>query len=210
MGSNSSIPSGASCLPQVARDVRKLLDVEALDCGPIYSERSFQLELAWFLRRCGYQVEFERPFEVDSLPGSTRAPKRDLDLLVSSSGRKTALELKVPLAGRVPEAMYDFCADLAFLEGLIRANVVQTGLALLVTNNRQFWQGAKGGIYEAFRRPGARLAGSILKPTGGKDSAIVLSGSYDVACSWHDLANNRLLSNARYLLLEVDTRSVPG
>lgn len=204
-GSLSHTLRGPSDLPQVVSDVRALLDSDVPDCASIYNERSLQLELALFLRNRGHKVEFERPFEVKPLPGSTRASKRDLDLLISSGRGQTAVELKVPLAGRVPETMYDFCADLAFLEGLIRAGYVETGLALLVTNNRQFWQGTPTGIYEAFRRPGAKLAGRVVKPTGGENSAVKLSGIYDLAGSWSNLANAQLLANARYLL--VDLRS---
>jgi hypothetical protein len=184
---------------QLIDDVREFLEGKEIDVGPVYNEHSLQMELGCFLRMRRYSVEFERPFEISPLPGSTRRGKRELDLFLTCDGRTTVLELKVPLAGRVPESMYDFCADLAFVEGLVRHKMAETGLALLVTNNRQFWQGRPMGIYEAFRQPNAKLGGNIGKPTGGIHETVVLSGSYDL--SWRNLSNTGLLVDARYLLV---------
>src|SRR5579883_3088901 len=163
---------------QLRRDVETFLDADHREAGPVYNEHSLQLELGCFLRGRGYSVEFERPFATTSLPGSTRKAKRELDMLVVSGEYRSALELKVPLAGRVPETMYDFCADIEFVEGLVRARVAERGMALLVTDEGQFWRGEPRGIYEAFRRADAQLSGIVVKPTGAKDSTISLSGRY--------------------------------
>lgn len=176
-------------------------------CGveKISNEHGLQLELGVFLRASGYRVEFEKPFSVQSSATSTKKPKRELDILASRNNKATAIELKVPLAGRVPETMYDFCADIEFVESLIRAKSVGSGVCLLITNNRQFWQspGSAAGIYEFFRGASSILTGCVTKPTGAKDTSITLAGSDNLAGAWADLGNSNLLSGARYLLVEV-------
>jgi hypothetical protein len=173
--------------------------------GPIANERALQLELAFYLRNNGYRVEFEKTFGVQSLPLSTRKPKQNLDLLVFDQGSAIGIELKVPLAGRVPETMYDFCADVEFVEGLTRLKFIDRGLCVLVTNNRQFWQSKPPtcDIYGFFRNADALLTGCITKPTGAKDSAVVVGGQYRLGTLWRDLGNHHLMERGRYLLVDV-------
>ena len=188
-------------------DIRGFLDSPEQKTGAIRNERALQLELGCYLRDQGFRIEFERAFTVDSLTGSTRKPKRDLDLLVSENDGTTAIELKVPLAGRVPETMYDFCADIEFVEGLVRLKLVDRGFCLLVTNNRQFWTGSQSGIYDFFRTKNAFLTGCISKPTGARDSTVLITGRYCLGAIWSELGNNRLMESGRYLLVEVENAS---
>ena len=174
------------------------------DAGPIYNERSLQLELAFALRRDGFQVEFERPFPVPRQVGSTLKPKQNLDILIRDGRETVAIELKVPLNGQHPETMYAFCADIEFVEALKRAGIVDRGFCIMLTNDKAFWEDSGRGshIHDAFRCAGMELAGIVQKPTGSRDTAVLLSGRYRLAERWSRVSP-RLLSNARVLLVEV-------
>lgn len=179
---------------------------ENIQCGQIYNERSLQLELGFFLRshNCG-QIEFERSFEVSTIDGATRKSKRNLDILINDGHHTTAVELKVPLAGRVPETMYDFCADISFIEAILRAGKAQSGYCIMVTSDPLYWRksGSTGSIYDYFRSSGISLTGCINKPTGSKDTSVVLTGRYDLESAWSALSNMRLMNSGHYLLVEV-------
>jgi hypothetical protein len=174
------------------------------EAGPIYNERSVQLELGYAFRRDGFQVEFERPFRVPRQAGSTLKPKQNLDLLVRAGVETAAIELKVPLNGQHPETMYAFCADIEFVEALKQAGVVNHGFCLMFTNDRTFWEdsGRGSAIHDAFRCVGKEIGGLVQKPTGARDSAVMLSGGYRFAEQWRGVAP-RLLPNARLLLVQV-------
>ena len=174
-------------------------------CGPIYNERSLQLELACLLRAHGAQVEFERPFVIVPLEGSTCPVKSNLDLLVRDNGHTTAIELKVPLNGRHPETFYDFCNDIAFVEGILRAGHADTGVCLMLTNDRAYWLDSSRGspIHNLFRRTGSLLNGAIQKPTGTAKTTIVVSGKYYPADLWAAVRDTRLMDAAQYLAVEI-------
>jgi hypothetical protein len=176
-------------------------------CGSIYNERSLQLELAYAFRVAGFGVKFECPIKVARPNGSMKKPKYNLDLLISRDGQSAAVELKVPFNGRHPETMYDFCADIEFVEAILSAGKADHGYCLMATNDKAFWDDSGRGseIHELFRKPGSVLNGVVHKPTGkGSDTeAVVVSGSYLCADMWRQIQGNRLITNARYLLIEV-------
>jgi hypothetical protein len=186
-------------------EIENFLRTPSAGVGKIFNEHGLQLELGIHLRCLGYEVQFERPFKVNLRANSTKRPKRELDMLVVDQGYKVAIELKTPLAGRVPETMYDFCADIQFVEQLIAMEAVDSGFCLLMTNDRQFWHSdlRSEGIYGFFRSHAAPLTGTVGKPTGSKDSTVILTGSYGLAPSWKPLGNSNLMANARYLLVPV-------
>lgn len=177
------------------------------DCGPIYNERSLQLELAYWLRRVGARVEFERPFQILPFGGSTCRSKENLDLFVLKDGVRTAIELKVPLNGQQPEQLYSFCNDIAFIEGIVRHKYADRGYCLLVTNDRLFWEDSRRGslIHNLFRRGGSKLTGVIDKPTGKETdkTTVALSGCYAPADKWRAVRDTRIISGAQYLLLGI-------
>lgn len=163
------------------------------------------LELACHFRAHGAQVEFERPFVIARLEGSTCPVKSNLDLLVRNNGHATAIELKVPLNGRHPETLYDFCNDIAFVEGILRAGHADTGVCLMLTSDRAFWSDSGRGstIHNLFRRKGSPLTGAIQKPTGAGDTAVVVSGKYYPADRWAAVRDTRLMGTAQYLAVEI-------
>jgi|SRR5665213_1501278 len=174
-------------------------------CGPIYNERSLQLELGYYFRSHAAQVEFERPYIVTPLKGSTCHQKTNLDLLVRQNGRTTAIELKVPLNGRHPETLYDFCNDVAFVEGIVRSGFADEGICVLMTNDRAFWNDSGRGsdIHHIFRRKGSLLTGAVKKPTGAANTTVVVSGSYSPADKWRGVRDARLMKGAQYLIIEI-------
>ncbi len=147
-------------------------------CGAIYNERSLQLELAYYFRQVGAHVEFERPYRITPLPGATCKAKSNLDLIVQMDGETVAMELKVPLNGRHPETLYDFCNDIAFVEAIVQEKFANRGFCLFVTNDRTFWTDSGRGspVHDLFRRKGTELSGAVQKSTGGKDTAVVILG----------------------------------
>jgi len=183
----------------------KFLQSPPEDAGPIYNERSLQLELGYFFRREKLKVQFERPFHIGRPKGSTKQPKTYLDLFVAGQTANMAVELKVPLNQRHPETLYDYCADLEFVESLMRNGACEFGACLLVTDDPTFWRDSGRGseIHNFFRRKGEVLTGVISKPTGARDSCVVLTGAYSPATGWCDLKSFTLMKNARYLLTEV-------
>lgn len=173
-------------------------------CGRITNERSLQLELACFFREQGWDVRFEVPLRADRFEASTLRPKSYLDLLVEIRGQLIGIELKVPMNGQHPETIYSFCADVEFVESIKRANLIQAGFCVMVTDDAAFWKdsGRGSGIHNSFRRVGDRLQGRIIKPTGARDSCVVLDGHYMVAGQWNEVAD-ALMLGGRYLLLGV-------
>ncbi|MGH6662619.1 MAG: hypothetical protein ACREB6_13865 [Rhodospirillales bacterium] len=184
--------------------VMKFLESPPEDAGPIYNERSLQLELGCYYRGEKFKVQFERPFHVERPNGSTKRPKTYLDLFVAGENANIAIELKVPLNQRQPETLYDYCADLEFVEALIRSGACKFGACLLVTDDPTFWRDSGRGsdIHNFFRRKGEVLTGMVGKPTGARDSCVILTGAYSPATLWRDLNSSSLMKNGRYLLIE--------
>lgn len=89
-----------------------------------------------------------------------------------------AIELKFPRNGQYPEQMFSFCKDIAFLEELRDAGV-PNGALLIFAEDRPFFHGSGEGIYGYFRG-GRPLCGIITKPTGEKNAAVTLRGTYDL------------------------------
>lgn len=148
----------------------------------IYNEFSLQHELGIFLRSSlpGCKVQFERNVSHFNLAKAS-FEKREIDIAVTSGAeRLSALELKYPRNGQVPESMFSFCKDIAFLEQLVLSGF-QSAYFLAVADHKHFYAGASTGIYGHFRS-GAPITGTITKPTGAKDSAVTIAGSY--TASW--------------------------
>ena len=187
--------------------VTKFFSEQSSDTHEIENERSLQLELGVMFRLRGYDVRFEVSCAVKSHSEQKRKQKRDIDLFVTdkTTSRHLAIELKVPLAGRVPETMYDFYTDVAFLEAVLRAGEADQGLCILLTYEKGFWLGRKlDGVYSYLRRPHP-LHGKIQKPTGNSDETVFVEGKYPL--SWSDLGNPNLLSGGRFVVVDVENLS---
>lgn len=146
----------------------------------VYNEFSLQHELGIHLRTnyTKYKVQFERNVSHFGL-AKAHFEKKEIDIAVTdkTSGQPVcALELKYPRNGQVPESMFSFCKDIAFLEQLVQCGF-KAGYFLAVADDPLFYSGREDGIYGLFRT-GHAISGTIRKPTGAKDHEVNICGSY--------------------------------
>lgn len=153
----------------------------------IYNEFSLQHELGIFLRshiaRPNVKVQFERP--VDFFGMARRdCVKTEIDIAIfeTPSASRSAIEVKFPRNGQYPEQMFKFCQDIAFLEQLVRGGF-HCGYFVVAIDDPLFSSGpGQSGIYAYFRGV-TPIHGRIIKPTGKRDEAVDVRGSYPV--NWH-------------------------
>jgi hypothetical protein len=156
----------------------------------IYNEFSLQHELGIYLRKTlnTCNVEFERNISHFKL-AKTAFGKREIDIAITSSDsgeRLSAIELKYPRNGQVPESMFGFCKGIAFLEQLVSSGF-QSAYFLAFAEHRHFYSGNSKGIYGLFRS-GKPITGKIVKPTGAKDDEVDIIGSY--TANWLTVSGN--------------------
>lgn len=163
----------------------------------IYNEFSLQHELGLYLRSqlTDCKVQFERNVSHFKF-AKAGFEKKEIDIAVTSSSgsQLSAIELKYPRNGQVPESMYGFCKDIAFLEQLVSAGF-QSAYFLAVADHKLFYSGANEGIYGLFRN-GAPITGTIQKPTGAKNTTVTILGSY--AASWLPVSGS-----TRFCLIQI-------
>jgi len=169
----------------------------------IYNEFSLQHELGLYLRSrlTDCKVQFERNVSHFQL-AKENFEKREIDLAVTSASgeRLSVIELKYPRNGQVPESMYSFCKDIAFLEQLLLAGF-QSAYFLAMADDKLFYSGSSEGIYGLFRS-GMPITGKIEKPTGEKNLAedkkrsVKISGIY--TASWMPVSGS-----SKFCLIEV-------
>jgi hypothetical protein len=152
-----------------------------------YYEFSVQHELGIILRETSHNqlVQFERNISYFGFQ-KTSFEKREMDICVYSMKTKelvSAVELKFPRNGQHPEQMYSFCKDLAFVEQLMAAGFAKTYLVIFA-GDPLFYEGNKQGIYGCFRG-GKVLTGRVTKPTGKKDTSVMVKARYTV--KWIDV-----------------------
>lgn len=148
----------------------------------IYNEFSLQHELGLYLRSRleGCRVEFERNVSYFTKT-KIGFEKKEIDIAISGGQTEpkqlfSAVELKYPRNGQVPESMFSFCKDISFLEQLVTAGF-RSAYFVAVADDPAFYSGNSVGIYGLFRgnRP---ITGMIEKPTGAKDRQVRICGSY--------------------------------
>lgn len=166
----------------------------------IYNEFSLQHELGLYLRThlSNCKVQFERNVSHFKLAKST-FEKKEIDIAITSTesgAHLSAVELKYPRNGQVPESMFGFCKDIAFLEQLVSSGF-DSAYFLAVVDHHHFYSGSVEGIYGLFRG-GIPITGKITKPTGAKDKEINIVGSY--TANWYPI-----LGSTMFCLLRVGT-----
>ena len=182
----------------------KFFSEQSQDARTVENERGLQLELGLMFRSRGFDVRFEVSCAVPSHARQTKRQKRNIDLLVTDGTIHLVIELKVPLSGRVPETMYDFFADVAFVEAVVGSGMADEGLCILLTSDQHFWSGREtDGIYGPLRVQGCPLQGEYEKPTGERNTTVFVSQEYYL--SWSNLGNRHLLSDTgKFVVVEVE------
>ena len=195
----------------------KFFSEQSQDARTVENERGLQLELGLMFRSRGFDVRFEVSCAVPSHARQTKRQKRNIDLLVTDGTIHLVIELKVPLSGRVPETMYDFFADVAFVEAVVGSGMADEGLCILLTSDQHFWSDYKwinaqvntlqnretDGIYGPLRVQGCPLQGEYEKPTGERNTTVFVSQEYYL--SWSNLGNRHLLSDTgKFVVVEVE------
>ena len=183
----TSVKRGETAEPTLPKLLRAFMETVTPD--RVYNEFSLQHELGIYLRAKlpDFQTEFERNV---SRFFDSKYPfvKREIDIVSYSESLRalrSAVELKFPRNGQVPETMFSFCKDIAFIEQLKQQGFDSTALVILV-DDAAFYKGGTNGIYGYFRA-GHPLHGTIQKPTGKRDDQVHIQGTYDV--QWKHLAH---------------------
>ena len=165
----------------------------------IYNEFSLQHEFGLYLRATfgtAFKTQFERPVTFFDLHKSNFVKKEiDISVFTPNQSEKYAVELKFPRNGQHPEQIFKACQDICFLEQL-RENGFAKCCFIIVADSPLFYSnGEKTGIYKFFRAS-VPIHGNIQKPTGAKDDAVEIVGSYSVI--WNDIDKNR-----KYAVVEI-------
>ena len=149
----------------------------------IYNEFSLQHELGIYLRSKfpKLKIQFERNVAFFNLD-KEKYYKKEIDLVMfQDEYRSYVMELKFPRNGQVPESMFGFCKDIAFLEQLVNSeNGFKVAYFIAVVDHHTFYSEElinTNPIYGLFRN-GHEITGEIQKPTGKKDSTVKIRGSY--------------------------------
>lgn len=183
---------------ELTGDIEAFVKAVASGAVEVYNEFSLQHELGIFLRnRHGnHRVQFERNVSYFDLSKAS-LEKKEIDVVVmpqNSAEPLAAIELKYPRNGQIPEQMFSFCRDIAFLEQL-RVDGFRAAYFLAFVDDSLFYSGNSDRIY-GFFRGGVPITGNIRKPTGAKDKVVHISGTYTV--NWQPVAGS-----TRYCLLRV-------
>ena len=172
------------------QDITEFAQAVGTGAIEIYNEFSLQHELGIYLRgrlnAC--KIQFERNVSHFNLDKS-HLEKKEIDIAITSietGTRLSAIELKYPMNGQVPESMFGFCKDIAFLEQLV-ASGFKSAYFLAVVDHSHFYSGNSEGIYGLFRG-GHPITGKIIKPTGAKDQDIFIKGVY--RANWLPISGN--------------------
>lgn len=175
----------------------------------IYNEASIQHELAIFLRNklSKFNIQLERNISFFGLD-KKKFEKKEMDLVIFDNAKreKTAIEIKFPINGEVPEQIFKFAKDIKFLEQL-KSEGFRNNVFITFTNDSNFWNDngrEKGSIYYKFREQ-KKLCDTIKKPTKSKNKIprkpIVLKGRYDI--KWKDVTMDENNNQIKCFIIKI-------
>ena len=124
----------------------------------IYNEFSLQFELGIFLRNNGFNVYFEKNVMAEfGKEYSKDFIKKEMDLyVIGKDNEKYAIELKYPTNGAYPKRMFQFLADIQFMESVKKnLSFTKTFCLALINTDR------KGGPFMVI---GKKNTNDELKP----------------------------------------------
>ena len=208
-----------------ALDMHSVIEMLAQSRPVFYSESDFKHALSWQIQKDNPSIRIRQ--EVGNL---IKGPERRyVDIWLPDS--KTAIEIKyLTRAAAIIQGdeefrlrdqsaqdtrRYDFCLDVARLEGIIKDGRASDGYAILLTNGHLYWipprktdaNDADFVIHEG-RLINGTLAWSARASTGtkeGRDSPINIRGRYRV--DWREYSNPEGTGHTRfrYLILHVSS-----
>lgn len=178
----------------VSRAIERLAERRPL----FHSEADFQLALAWQLQQDEPSAELRLEKRVID------DPRVELDILLVLDGHRHGLELKFPrskldvevegerfvLRTGAPDLdRYDVLRDVARLERLVSAGIIDEGCGVVLTNVPGLWQPPSRAVpasYDAFRiHEGREVTGTLdwgatagEGTKTGREHPIVLGGNY--------------------------------
>lgn len=189
-----------------------------------HSEADFQHALAWELQlgSPGAQIRLEKQV-------ATQGSRVHLDLFFQSDDIEIAIELKYKTRlGKLFHAgeeyalrnqsaqdigRHDFIKDIHRLERYLESHKNAVGFAILLTNDRTYWNGSKKGdaVDTEFRvHEGRVLQGGAMwgaKASAGtkhkREEPITLQGKYTMKWSNYSSLGNAANEQFRYVLLRV-------
>lgn len=169
----------------------------------IYNEFSLQHELGIYLRSNmpNKKIQFEK--NVKEFFGNKDFEKKEIDIsIIDNNKLETAIELKFPRNGQVPESMFSFCKDICFLEQLKKRGCKNAYFIALV-DSHLFYEGNKEGIYRFFRDEKSVINGIIKKPTGASLKTIEIKGQYIAKWQFIKANKNSSKKDLYYCYIEV-------
>ncbi|MEM3844668.1 MAG: hypothetical protein QXU98_03060 [Candidatus Parvarchaeota archaeon] len=189
-------------MDDIEATVREFL--KTTNINDICNEAELQFELALFIKENlrGSRIYLERSCEKFNI--KDRLIKKEIDLVVQrDDGSFSAIELKYPKNGRVPETMYDFIKDIKFLEQLSESKNFKRNFFLAITGDKGFWKGESNRIY-AYFRGGENLPSNkpIYKPTGPEKGSESISLNAQYSISWELIPSSN--PEMKFLLIRVN------
>lgn len=196
----------------------------ALDRPIFHSESDFQHALAWqiheLLPDCHVRLEVN-PY--------ADGRKVHLDMLLNDNGNLMPIELKYKVLAKTCEVngerflgrrdgandhgRYDFLKDVMRLERFVEEFPKSTGYAILLTNDKLYWQtSSRSGIADEFRIHDGKTVNGVMNwnenagegSTSGRTEPIELKNKYKA--NWQhysQIPNNDENPEFRYLVFKV-------
>jgi hypothetical protein len=186
-------------MPDFKAHLESFFNSVAKDEIEIYNEFSLQHEFGVYLHALlgsVYRVQFERPVDFFDLARSNFVKKEiDISVFTPDLCVKYAVELKYPRNGQHPEQMFKACQDICFLEQLLHGGFKRCYFVMVADDPLFYEHSNHEGIYKHFRA-NSPIHGHIQKPTGMKNDAVDISGSYSV--NWNMVSKKR-----KYAVVEI-------
>jgi len=116
----------------------------------INNEEDLELELGYILKKQGLYVGRQHPACLSTSTSKTASGKAKVDLYTALSDRQgiytAALELKFPRNGKITNYREQILEDIENLEAYIEDGLVDVGLCLAYTADRNYMSDARSGI----------------------------------------------------------------
>ena len=204
-------------------DMNAVMETLAQSRPVFHSESDFKHALSWQIQQADPSVRIRQ--EVGNLIDGP--DRRYVDVWLPDSG--TAIELKYLTRTAVivqgdeefrlrdqsaqDTRRYDFCLDIARLEGIIRGGRANDGYAILLTNDHLYWNPPRkpdANDADFVLHEGREITGTLAwspragsGTTKGRETPVEISGRYRVQWQDYSSLSGSGYTKFRYLLLHV-------